>query len=191
MLTFDENVVRVEMNVQYRASPIRRNNICFSVTSRTIASCVRPPVSALRRRPVTHYGSHPDRRPYRYSARYPTRAGSRPSNRADYPADVNFRAARPPEEESRLDDAIAARENEQQHIREAEGIPTKFSRAPTVRRVFPGRGTPIKPRLSSKRRVKSPGLRRFCRNMCRAADYTRAVCILKRWKSADCLQSTG
>ncbi|RDT40598.1 protease modulator HflK, partial [Klebsiella pneumoniae] len=35
--------------------------------------------------------------------------------------DVNFKAARPPEEvKAAFDDAIAARENEQQYIREAE-----------------------------------------------------------------------
>lgn len=42
MLTSDENVVRVEMNVQYRVTDPQK--YLFSVTSPTIA-CVRPPTA--------------------------------------------------------------------------------------------------------------------------------------------------
>ena len=75
MLTSDENVVRVEMNVQYRVT--NPEKYLYSVTS--------------------------------------------PDDMGITLLDVNFQAARPPEEvKAAFDDAIAARENEQQYIREAE-----------------------------------------------------------------------
>ena len=75
MLTSDENVVRVEMNVQYRVTD----------TQRELEETIRP------------------------------------YNMGITLLDVNFQTARPPEEvKAAFDDAIAARENEQQYIREAE-----------------------------------------------------------------------
>ncbi len=65
MLTSDENVVRVEMNVQYRVTDPER--YLFSVTSaddslrQATDSALRGVIGQI------HHGPHPDRRSYRYS----------------------------------------------------------------------------------------------------------------------------
>ncbi len=62
MLTSDENVVRVEMNVQYRVTDPER--YLFSVTSAD-DSLRQATDSAARRDRQIHHGSHSDRRSYR------------------------------------------------------------------------------------------------------------------------------
>ncbi|VEC61311.1 cell division protein FtsH [Klebsiella aerogenes] len=63
MLTSDENVVRVEMNVQYRVTDPER--YLFSVTSADDSLRQATDSGAARRDRQIHHGSHSDRRSYR------------------------------------------------------------------------------------------------------------------------------
>ncbi len=85
-----------------------------------------------------HDGSHPDegRTVIRSDTQRELEETIKPYNMGITLLDVELRAARPPEEvKAAFDDAIAARENEQQAaFVKRKRMPTKFSRAPTVRR---------------------------------------------------------
>ena len=99
MLTSDENVVRVEMNVQYRDSALR--GVIGKYTMDRILTEGRTVIRSDTQRELEET--------------------IRPYNMGITLLDVNFQTARPPEEvKAAFDDAIAARENEQQYIREAE-----------------------------------------------------------------------
>lgn len=85
-----------------------------------------------------------------------------------------------------FDDAIAARENEQQYIREAEAYTNEVQpRANGQAQRILEEARAYKTQTIPKRRVKSPGLRRFCRNIKPRRRLRASVCILKRWKSAE------
>lgn len=85
-----------------------------------------------------------------------------------------------------FDDAIAARENEQQYIREAEAYTNEVQpRANGQAQRILEEARAYKTQTIPKRRVKSPGLRRFCRNIKPRRRLHASVCILKRWKSAE------
>ncbi|MGK9173500.1 FtsH protease activity modulator HflK [Yokenella regensburgei] len=121
MLTSDENVVRVEMNVQYRVTDPER--YLFSVTSAD--DSLRQATDSALRGVIGKYTMDriltEGRTVIRSDTQRELEETVRPYNMGITLLDVNFQAARPPEEvKAAFDDAIAARENEQQFIREAE-----------------------------------------------------------------------
>ncbi len=121
MLTSDENVVRVEMNVQYRITD--PEHYLYSVTSaddslrQATDSALRGVIGKYTMDKILTEG----RTIIRNDTQRELEETVRPYNMGITLLDVNFQAARPPEEvKAAFDDAIAARENEQQYIREAE-----------------------------------------------------------------------
>ncbi|ERK07155.1 FtsH protease activity modulator HflK [Serratia fonticola] len=121
MLTSDENVVRVEMNVQYRVSDPAA--YLFSVTDAN--DSLRQATDSALRGVIGKYTMDKILTEGRTIVRSDTQRvledTIRPYKMGITLLDVNFQAARPPEEvKAAFDDAIAARENEQQSIREAE-----------------------------------------------------------------------
>ena len=121
MLTSDENVVRVEMNVQYRVTDPR--HYLFSVTSAD--DSLRQATDSALRGVIGKYTMDriltEGRTVIRSDTQRELEETIKPYNMGITLLDVNFQAARPPEEvKAAFDDAIAARENEQQYIREAE-----------------------------------------------------------------------
>lgn len=121
MLTSDENVVRVEMNVQYRVTEPEK--YLFSVTNAD--DSLRQATDSALRGVIGKYTMDKILTEGRTIVRTDTQRvleeTIRPYNMGITLLDVNFQTARPPEEvKAAFDDAIAARENEQQYIREAE-----------------------------------------------------------------------
>ncbi|CEN32136.1 Modulator of FtsH protease HflK [Candidatus Westeberhardia cardiocondylae] len=121
MLTSDENVVHVEMNVQYRIFDPR--SYLFSVTN--AHDSLRQATDSALRGVIGKYTMDRILTEGRTLVRNDTQRILediiRPYNMGIMLLDVNFQTARPPEEvKAAFDDAIAARENEQQYIREAE-----------------------------------------------------------------------
>ena len=121
MLTSDENVVRVEMNVQYRVTDPER--YLFSVTSAD--DSLRQATDSALRGVIGKYTMDriltEGRTVIRSDTQRELEETIRPYDMGITLLDVNFQTARPPEEvKAAFDDAIAARENEQQYIREAE-----------------------------------------------------------------------
>ena len=121
MLTSDENVVRVEMNVQYRVTDPER--YLFSVTSAD--DSLRQATDSALRGVIGKYTMDriltEGRTVIRSDTQRELEETIRPYNMGITLLDVNFQTARPPEEvKAAFDDAIAARENAQQYIREAE-----------------------------------------------------------------------
>ena len=121
MLSSDENVVRVEMNVQYRVTDPAA--YLFSVTNpddslrQATDSAVRGVIGKYTMDKILTEG----RTIVRSDTQRVLEETIRPYQMGITLLDVNFQAARPPEEvKAAFDDAIAARENEQQYIREAE-----------------------------------------------------------------------
>lgn len=121
MLTGDENVVRVEMEVQYKV--IEPYDYMFSVTSPD--ESLRQALDAALRYVVGH--SKMDdvltsgREVVRQQVREELENVIAPYNMGISVTDVNFKDARPPDEvKAAFDDAIAAQEDEQRFIREAE-----------------------------------------------------------------------
>lgn len=121
MLTEDENVVRVEMEVQYRV--IEPYNYVFAVTRPD--ESLRQALDAALRYVVGH--SKMDavltsgRELVRQQVREELEGVIAPYKMGIAVTDVNFKDARPPDEvKAAFDDAIAAQEDEQRFIREAE-----------------------------------------------------------------------
>ncbi len=121
MLTADENVVRVEMNVQYRVT--NPENYLFSVVnaddslSQATDSALRAVIGKYSMDLILTEG----RTVVRNDTQRMLEETIRPYNMGITLLDVNFQTARPPEEvKASFDDAIAARENKQQYICEAE-----------------------------------------------------------------------
>ena len=121
MLTEDENVVRVEMEVQYRV--IEPYNYVYSVTRPD--ESLRQALDAALRYVVGH--SKMDavltsgRELVRQQVRVELEGVIAPYQMGIAVTDVNFKDARPPDEvKAAFDDAIAAQEDEQRFIREAE-----------------------------------------------------------------------
>ncbi|MGY5451945.1 FtsH protease activity modulator HflK [Agarivorans sp. MS3-6] len=121
MLTEDENVVRVEMDVQYRV--VDPKNYLFSVTAPD-DSLAQATDSALR-----YVIGHTTMDDILTTGREVVRSETwelleeitGPYNLGIQVVDVNFLPARPPEEvKDAFDDAISAQEDEQRFIREAE-----------------------------------------------------------------------
>ncbi len=121
MLTQDENVVRVEMQIQYRVVDPR--NFVFSVTnaddslSQSLDSALRYVVGHSNMDDILTSG----REQIRQSVWQELEKIIAPYNLGLIIVDVNFKDARPPEEvKDAFDDAIAAQEDEIRYIREAE-----------------------------------------------------------------------
>ncbi|WP_225639508.1 FtsH protease activity modulator HflK [Candidatus Profftia sp. (ex Adelges kitamiensis)] len=121
MLTSDENVVRVEMNVQYRIT--NPKDYLFNVTNAD--DSLRQATDSALRAVIGKYSMDKILTEGRTIIRTDTHKvleeTIKPYKMGLTLLDVNFQTARPPEEvKAAFDDAIAARENEQQYIREAE-----------------------------------------------------------------------
>ncbi|MDN5986639.1 MAG: FtsH protease activity modulator HflK, partial [Hafniaceae bacterium] len=121
MLTSDENVVRVEMNVQYRVT--NPEEYLFNVTNAD--DSLRQATDSALRAVIGKYSMDKILTEGRTIIRTDTQKvleeTIKPYKMGITLLDVNFQTARPPEEvKAAFDDAIAARENEQQYIREAE-----------------------------------------------------------------------
>ncbi|MBK0098062.1 FtsH protease activity modulator HflK [Erwinia sp. S63] len=121
MLTSDENVVRVEMNVQYRVT--NPEQYLYAVTSaddslrQATDSALRGVIGRSTMDRILTEG----RTVVRSETQRELDETIRPYNMGITLLDVNFQAARPPEEvKASFDDAIAARENREQYVREAE-----------------------------------------------------------------------
>ena len=121
MLTQDENVVRVEMQIQYRVVDAR--NYVFSVTnaddslSQSLDSALRYVVGHSDMDSILTSG----REVIRQSVWQELEKIIAPYNLGLIIVDVNFKDARPPEEvKDAFDDAIAAQEDEVRYLREAE-----------------------------------------------------------------------
>ncbi len=121
MLTKDENVVRVEMQIQYRVVDAR--NYIFSVTnadeslSESLDSALRYVIGHSKMDAILTSG----REEVRQSVWQELEKIIEPYNLGLIIVDVNFKDARPPEEvKDAFDDAIAAQEDEVRFLREAE-----------------------------------------------------------------------
>jgi membrane protease subunit HflK len=121
MLTQDENVVRVEMQIQYRV--INARNYRFSVTnaddslSQSLDSALRYVVGHSKMDAILTSG----RESVRQSVWTELESIIEPYNLGLMIVDVNFKDARPPNEvKDAFDDAIAAQEDEVRFLREAE-----------------------------------------------------------------------
>jgi modulator of FtsH protease HflK len=121
MLTQDENVVRVEMQIQYRVDNPR--NYIFSVTdaddslSQALDSALRYVVGHANMDAVLTSG----REEVRQSVWAELQKIIESYNLGLIIVDVNFKDARPPEEvKDAFDDAISAQEDEVRYLREAE-----------------------------------------------------------------------
>jgi len=121
MLTQDENVVRVEMDVQYRVADARK--YLFSVTnaddslSQATDSALRYVVGHTTMDEILTRG----REKVRQDTWQELEQTIEPYDMGIVVVDVNFLPARPPEEvKDAFDDAISAQEDEQRFIREAE-----------------------------------------------------------------------
>lgn len=121
MLTSDENVVQVEMNVQYRITEPKQ--YLFSVVdaddslSQATDSALRAVIGNSTMDKILAEG----RTVVRDDTQEELMKTIAPYAMGLSVIDVNFQAARPPEEvRASFDDAIAAREDEQRFMREAE-----------------------------------------------------------------------
>ncbi len=121
MLTSDENVVRVEMNVQYKITDPA--NYLFSVfypddsLRQATDSALRGVIGHSTMDRVLTEG----RTLVRSDTQKEIEETIKPYKMGITILDVNFQTARPPEEvKEAFDDAIAARENREQYVREAE-----------------------------------------------------------------------
>jgi membrane protease subunit HflK len=121
MLTQDENVVRVDMQIQYRVVDAR--NYVFSVTnaddslSQSLDSALRYVVGHAAMDDILTSG----RERIRQSVWEELEKIIEPYNLGLIIVDVNFKDARPPNEvKDAFDDAIAAQEDEVRFLREAE-----------------------------------------------------------------------
>ena len=121
MLTQDENVVRVEMQIQYRVVDAR--NYIFSVTnaddslSQSLDSALRYVIGHAKMDDILTSG----REEVRQAVWKELDKIIAPYNLGLIIVDVNFKDARPPEEvKDAFDDAISAQEDEVRFLREAE-----------------------------------------------------------------------
>jgi membrane protease subunit HflK len=121
MLTQDENVVRVEMQIQYRIVDARQ--YVFSVTNaedslnQSLDSALRYVVGHAKMDNILTSG----REAIRQQVWQELEGIIEPYNLGILIVDVNFKDARPPNEvKDAFDDAIAAQEDEVRFIREAE-----------------------------------------------------------------------
>lgn len=121
MLTSDENVVRVEMNVQYKIT--NPSSYLFSVEypDDSLRQATDSALRGIIGRSTMDRILTEGRTLVRHDTQREIENTIKPYNMGITILDVNFQTARPPEEvKAAFDDAIAARENREQYIREAE-----------------------------------------------------------------------
>jgi len=112
MLTSDENVVRVEMNVQYRVTDPERYLYAVTSADDSLRQATDSALRGVIGRSTMDRILTEGRTVVRSDTQREIDETIRP---------YNIQAARPPEEvKSAFDDAIAARENREQYVREAE-----------------------------------------------------------------------
>jgi membrane protease subunit HflK len=121
MLTSDENVINVEMNVQYRIT--NPKNYLYSVTDpddslrQATDSALRGVIGQFTMDRILTEG----RTVIRNETKRELDRTILPYSMGITLLDANFQAARPPEQvKASFDDAISARENREQYVREAE-----------------------------------------------------------------------
>ncbi len=184
MLTSDENVVRVEMNVQYRVT--NPEKYLYSVTSpddslrQATDSALRGVIGKYTMDRILTEG----RTVIRSDTQRELEETIRPYDMGITLLDVNFQAARPPEEvKRRLTMRLPRVKTNSNTFVKQKRIPTKFSRVRTVRRnVSSKRRVRTRPRPSWKLRVKWRALLNFCRNIKPRRKLLASVCISRRWK---------
>ncbi|EJL83161.1 FtsH protease activity modulator HflK [Pantoea sp. BIGb0393] len=121
MLTSDENVVRVEMNVQYRVTDPERYLYAVTSADDSLRQATDSALRGVIGRSTMDRILTEGRTVVRSETQRELDETIRPYNMGITLLDVNFQAARPPEEvKASFDDAIAARENREQYVREAE-----------------------------------------------------------------------
>ncbi|NIF21421.1 FtsH protease activity modulator HflK [Candidatus Pantoea multigeneris] len=121
MLTSDENVVRVEMNVQYRVTDPARYLFAVNSPDDSLRQATDSALRGVIGRSTMDRILTEGRTVVRSETQREIEETIRPYNMGISVLDVNFQAARPPEEvKAAFDDAIAARENREQYVREAE-----------------------------------------------------------------------
>ncbi|MGV3345919.1 FtsH protease activity modulator HflK [Enterobacteriaceae bacterium LUAb1] len=121
MLTSDENVVRVEMNVQYRVTNPERYLFATTNADNSLRQATDSALRGVIGRSTMDRILTEGRTVIRSDTQKELEETIRPYDMGITLLDVNFQAARPPEEvKASFDDAIAARENREQYVREAE-----------------------------------------------------------------------
>ncbi|PKH23119.1 FtsH protease activity modulator HflK [Enterobacterales bacterium CwR94] len=121
MLTSDENVVRVEMNVQYRVTNPERYLFATTSADNSLRQATDSALRGVIGRATMDRILTEGRTVIRSDTQRELEETIRPYDMGITLLDVNFQAARPPEEvKASFDDAIAARENREQYVREAE-----------------------------------------------------------------------
>lgn len=121
MLTSDENVVLVEMNVQYRVTNPERYLFAVIDANESLRQATDSALRGVIGRSTMDRILTEGRTVVRSDTQRELEETIRPYNMGITLLDVNFEAARPPKEvKAAFDDAIAARENREQYIREAE-----------------------------------------------------------------------
>ncbi len=121
MLTADENVVRVEMNVQYRVVDPERYLYAVMNAEDSLRQATDSALRGVIGRSTMDRVLTEGRTLVRSETQREIEQTVLPYQMGLAVLDVNFQAARPPEEvKAAFDDAIAARENREQYVREAE-----------------------------------------------------------------------
>ncbi|WP_241622299.1 FtsH protease activity modulator HflK [Rosenbergiella australiborealis] len=121
MLTADENVVRVEMNVQYRVVDPERYLYSVVNAEDSLRQATDSALRGVIGRSTMDRVLTEGRTVVRSETQREIEQTILPYQMGLAVLDVNFQAARPPEEvKAAFDDAIAARENREQYVREAE-----------------------------------------------------------------------
>lgn len=121
MLTSDENVIQVEMNVQYRVTDPAQ--YLFNVTNpdNSLRQAIDSEVRGIIGQSAMEQVLTTKRAFIRDQTQKELENTIRPYNMGITILDINFQAARPPEAvKAAFDDVIAAREGEQKTIREAQ-----------------------------------------------------------------------
>jgi len=121
MLTSDENVVRVEMNVQYRITNPERYLYAVTSADDSLRQATDSALRGVIGRSTMDRILTEGRTVVRSETQRELEETIRPYDMGITLLDVNFQTARPPEDvKASFDDAIAARENREQAVREAE-----------------------------------------------------------------------
>lgn len=121
MLTSDENVVSVEMNVQYRITYPERYLFSAINPDDSLRQATDSALRGVIGRSTMDRILTEGRTIVRTETQRELEDTIKPYEMGINVLDVNFQAARPPEEvKAAFDDAIAARENREQYVREAE-----------------------------------------------------------------------
>ncbi|QCI21838.1 FtsH protease activity modulator HflK [Buchnera aphidicola (Hyadaphis tataricae)] len=121
MLTADQNVVHVEMNVQYKITDPKNYLFSLSYPDDSLRQATDSALRGVIGRSNMDRVLTEGRTLVRSDTQKEIEQIIKPYHTGITILDVNFQTARPPEEvKASFDDAIAARENREQYVREAE-----------------------------------------------------------------------